>query len=91
MDASVLVTVVPMLAPMIMGTALATGMGFTGAATSPTIMEVVTDELCTRVVARIPTINPMKGLWVASKKLSRVSSPRSRKPAPRPLTPTRKR
>jgi len=33
----VLVTVVPMLAPMIMGTELATGSGFSGAATKATM------------------------------------------------------
>ncbi len=64
-DTSVFVTVVPMLAPMIIGTALAIGSAFSGAATSPTISEVETEELWTRVVARIPTMRPMNGFSVA--------------------------
>jgi len=51
-----------------MGMASATGSGFSGAATRPTMSEVDTDELCTSVVARIPIIRPMKGLEVAAKK-----------------------
>ena len=71
--AIVFVTVVPMLAPMIIGTAFTIGSGLSGAATKPTIIAVVTDELCTSVVAKIPTIRPMNGLSVAAKKES--SSP----------------
>ena len=42
--AIVFVTVVPMLAPMIIGTAFTIGRGLSGAATKPTIIAVVTDE-----------------------------------------------
>ena len=89
-DTSVDVTVVPMFAPMIMGTALASGSGLSGAATSATTIEVVTDELCMIVVASNPTINPMNGFSVVRKKLSRRSLPSSSKPSPSPLTPSRK-
>ena len=34
-----------------------------------TIMEVVTDELCTTVVASSPTTSPMNGFSVAAKKV----------------------
>ena len=64
-ETSVFVTVVPMLLPMIIGIAFATGSGSVGAATMPTMIDVVTDELCTRVVARTPTISPTNGLAVA--------------------------
>ncbi len=87
----VLVTVVPMFAPITIGTALATGSGFSGAATRPTIREVVTDELCTIVVARMPTISPRKGFAVAAKKESSSRCPSDLKPSPRPFTPSRKR
>ena len=86
----VAVTVVPMLAPMIIGIALARGSGFSGAATRPTTIAVVTDELWTTVVASNPTINPKNGFDVAAKKLWMKSSPSSRNPSPSPLTPARK-
>ena len=89
-ETSVFVTVVPMFAPMIIGIALARGSGFAGAATRPTIREVETEELCTRVVARTPTIRPMKGFSVARKKESSNPAPSDLNPSPRPLTPTRK-
>ena len=88
-EAIVFVTVVPMLAPMINGTALATGIGFSGAATNPTIIAVVTDELCTRVVVKMPIMRPTNGFSVAAKNESSTPSPSARKPAPRPLTATR--
>jgi len=44
---------------MIIGIAYATGR--TPPPTSPTMREVVVDELCTRLVARIPVNNPRKG------------------------------
>jgi len=65
MLARVLVTVVPMLAPMIMGTAEATPSW--PDPTRPTIKAVVTDELCTRVVARIPTNSPRIGFIPSAK------------------------
>ena len=86
----VAVTVVPMLAPITIGIALASGNGFSGAATRATIIEVVTDELCTTVVANSPTTRPTNGFSVAAKKLWIRSSPSRRKPDPSPLTPSRK-
>ena len=76
----VFVTVVPMLAPMIIGTAFSTGNGLSGAATSPTIIEVDTEELCTSVVASTPTINATNGLAVATKNKSSRSPPSSWNP-----------
>ena len=52
-----LVTLVPMLAPMIMGMAVCTG---APAHTTPSIIEVEDD--CTRTVTRTPIINPITGL-----------------------------
>lgn len=89
-DTTVAVTVVPMLAPMTIGTALDRGNGFSGAATRATIIDVVTDELWTRVVAKRPTTRPTKGFSVAVKNDWMTSSPRSLNPSPRPLTPRRK-
>ena len=79
-----------MLAPMIIGTAFASGSGFSGAATSPTTIDVVTDELWTRVVASNPTMSAINGLEVALKNASSKSPPRSLKPSPSPRTPTKK-
>ena len=90
-DTTVAVTVVPMLAPITIGMALASGNGFSGAATSATIIDVVTDELWTSVVASRPTTRPTNGFSVAAKKLWIRSSPSSRNPEPRPLTPSRKK
>ena len=89
-ETTVAVTVVPMFAPMIIGTALLSGSGDSGAATSPTIIDVVTEELWTIVVARIPTTRPTSGFWVVEKITSRKSPPSSLNPSPRPLTLTRK-
>ena len=88
-ETRVAVTVVPMLAPITMGIALARGSGFSGAATRATTMEVVTEELCMTVVASRPTMRPINGLEVAAKKLSMKSCPISSKPSPSPLTPRR--
>lgn len=88
-ETTVQVTVVPILAPIIIGTALANGRGFSGAATSPTIIDVDTDELCTSVVASTPTKIPTKGFAVRLKKLSRKSVPNSLNPSPSPLTPSK--
>ena len=54
-----LVTVVPMLAPMIIGTAASTVS--VPEPTSPTIVEVDTDEDCASTVARTPANNPASG------------------------------
>ena len=62
-----------------------------GAATSPTMIDVETDELWTSVVANTPIIRPTNGFSVAAKNESRRSRPSSLKPSPRPLTPVRKR
>ncbi len=59
----VLVTVVPIFAPMIMGTAVLTWTS--PEATRPTINDVVTEEDCTRVVARMPTSSPSTGFMSA--------------------------
>ena len=63
-DTSVFVTVVPIFAPSIIGTALATFR--IPEPTIPTIIEVVVDELWTRLVARTPINNPTKGLEVVA-------------------------
>ena len=68
--ANVLVTVVPMFAPMIIGTARFSGI--VPAPTIPTIVAVETDDDCTSTVARTPTNSPANGLatverdWVAA-------------------------
>ena len=85
-----LVTVVPMFAPITIGTAFSRGSGFSGAATRPTTIDVVTDELCTSVVASSPTISAAKGFEVALKNESSKSPPSSVKPSPKPRTPIRK-
>ena len=86
----VFVTVVPMLAPMIIGTAFASGRGFSGDATRPTTIEVVTDELWTSVVASNPTIRATNGFSVALKNACSRSPPNSRNPSLSPRTPVRK-
>ena len=57
-----LVTVVPILAPMMMGTAF--WMVKIPEATNPTTVQVVVDELCTRLVARMPMKRPTSGFEV---------------------------
>ena len=52
----VLVTDVPMLAPMMMGIAWVTDS--TSAPTRPTTIEVLVEELWTKTVAKIPTMRP---------------------------------
>ena len=56
----VLVTLVPMLAPRIMGMAVLTG---TSVATSPTMMEVEVEEDWTSTVTSTPIITPTTGLF----------------------------
>ena len=88
--AMVLVTVVPMFAPMIMGMAWVTESGLSAAATKPTMVAVVTEELCTSVVARMPTINAVNGFSVAVKNESTNGPLSASNPFPNPLTPTKK-
>ncbi|CAI7994183.1 Type IV pilus assembly ATPase PilB, partial [Geodia barretti] len=88
--AIVFVTVVPTLAPITMGMALSNGNGDPGAATKPTMRELVTEELCTRVVARIPMRRPTRGFAEARKKLSRSPDPRPSKPAPEAVNRSQK-
>jgi hypothetical protein len=54
--------VVPMFAPITIGTALSKFKA--PPATSPTTMDVVVEELWIRLVATIPMSNPAKGLEV---------------------------
>ena len=56
------VMVVPMFAPITIGTALSKFKA--PPATSPTTMDVVVEELWIRLVATIPMSNPAKGLEV---------------------------
>merc|ERR1712165_424579 len=58
-----LVTLVPMFAPIIIGMAVRTG---APADTSPTMMEVEVEEDCTRTVTRTPIINPTTGFFKRS-------------------------
>ena len=57
-------TVVPILAPMIMGTAASTPRA--PEATKPTITEVLADDDWTRTVPRMPTNSPAIGLLTPS-------------------------
>merc|ERR1712142_952812 len=58
-DTAVLVTDVPMLAPMTMGIPLCTLI--TPAAVIATTMEIVVEELCMMTVKRMPIIKPVIG------------------------------
>jgi hypothetical protein len=69
METMVFVIVVPILAPMMMG--IAPGNVSTPPATSPTVIEVVVDELWIILVARMPMRSPTRGLDVV---LMRVSA-----------------
>ena len=62
-ETMVLVTEVPILAPMIMGMAVLTG---TSAATRPTIIVVEVELDWTRTVTRTPIITPTTGLFSSS-------------------------
>ena len=88
-ETSVFVIVVPMFAPMIMGTAAS--MESTPAPTSPTSVAVVTDEDCTSTVARMPANSPASGLSTLSSSPSVKSAPSSLMPASSIEMPTRKR
>ena len=74
-ETRVLVTEVPMLAPMMIG--IAPSMVSAPAATSPTVIEVVVDELCTRLVARMPTRSPTNGFAVRAISSSANPFPKS--------------
>ena len=87
-DTRVLVTVVPMFAPMIIGIAASTLMPFV--ATSPTITDVEADDDWTSTVPRMPTQRPAIGLLTLENKRSCVSSPMILMPFSRAETPTRK-
>ena len=70
----VLVIVVPMLAPMIIGTALCRVIE--PEATSATTSEVVVELLCNIAVIRSPMNSPVNGLDVANKMVSATFLPR---------------
>jgi len=73
----VLVTVVPMFAPIIIGTAFL--MFSVPAAISPTMVDVVKDEDWTTAVERSPTANPTMGLAVFWIKASATPFPMRKK------------
>ena len=60
-----MVTVVPMFAPITIGTAVS--MDRTPAPTSPTMVAVVTDDDWTRTVAKTPAARPAIGLATEEK------------------------
>jgi len=78
-DTSVFVTVVPMLAPITIGTASSTPI--TPDATRPTMIDVDADDDCTSTVPRMPMHSAAIGFVAAENSRSWVSSPRSRMPA----------
>ncbi len=88
-EARVLVTLVPMLAPMIMGTASSTPTS--PAATMPTIVDVLTDDDWTSTVARMPTNRPLIGLLTRANSASWTSLPNVAIPSDSSPTPTRNR
>jgi len=86
-ETSVFVTVVPMFAPMTIGTAASTLSA--PEATSPTITEVEADDDWTRTVPRIPMQSAAIGLEAAENNCSCVSSPMILMPVSSDETPTR--
>ena len=66
----VLVTEVPIFAPMMIGIACRTDN--TSAPTKPTTILVLVDEDCTKTVAKMPTMRPAMGL---SEKVNRFPAP----------------
>ena len=72
------VMVVPMLAPMMNGTALVTVSA--PADTNPTTKAVVVDELWIKLVARIPMKSPMNGFVVELMRALARGSPATLKP-----------
>jgi hypothetical protein len=83
METIVDVTVVPIFAPITMGTAFSRER--IPAATKPTTVQVVVEELCTRLVARIPIKRPTKGLDVLLISRSANPPPNISNPVPRSL------
>ena len=86
-DTSVLVTVVPMFAPIAIGTASSTPS--LPVATRPTMIEVDAEEDCTRIVPRMPMHRAAMGLPAAENRRSVVSSPMILMPDSSDDTPTR--
>ncbi len=82
------VTVVPMLAPMIIGTASSIFSAL--AATRPTMTEVLADDDCTRIVPRMPMNSPASGFETVENSRSWVSAPIILMPVSSDDTPTRK-
>ena len=80
MATMVLVTEVPMLAPITMNTAEFTESSF--APTREMMMEVVVDEDCTSTVARMPIMTPLMGLSTTSNILAESLPPSSLNPVP---------
>jgi hypothetical protein len=84
----VLVTVVPMFAPITIGTAYSTGS--TPAPTRPTMVDVDTDDDWTNTVAKTPAARPAIGLATEEKTWSTKSLPKALIPVSSDLTPARK-
>ena len=82
------VILVPILAPIIMGMAL--GIGNELLAVSPTIIDVETEELCTKDVAKIPMNKDTNGLAVNVINWLAKSPPMNLKEDPINLMLTRK-
>ena len=80
-------TVVPMLAPITIGTAWPKPSA--PEATRPTMTEVLADDDCTSTVPSSPTNSPASGFWTLENRLSWVSAPRSLMPVSSDETPTR--
>jgi hypothetical protein len=89
METIMLVTVVPILAPIIMG--IAPPKCNAPLLTIPTIKEVVVDELWKMVVERIPINKAINGLLVVDSIFSAKSPPKCFMAVDNPLIPTRKR
>ena len=86
-ETKVLVTVVPIFAPITIG--IAYSKLRTPLPTKPTIVAVVTEEDCTKTVHKIPTNKPAKGLDTDSKSASVYSAPKVLIPFSRSLIDTR--
>ena len=81
----VLVTVVPMLAPITIGIATPTGRP---PATRPTMIDVTVLDDCTRAVVRVPRSTPTKGFVAKAKSRSAPACPPTARRKPSPTTPT---
>mmetsp|Transcript_29292 Transcript_29292/g.66409 ORF Transcript_29292/g.66409 Transcript_29292/m.66409 type:complete len:243 (-) Transcript_29292:14-742(-) len=89
METMVLVTEVPMLAPMMTGMAAFTVM--VSAPTRPTTIDVLVDDDWTMTVARIPVMRPARGFSTAVNILPAPLPPRHLKASPSICRPTRKK